>query len=175
MSRGEQQCEILVLGIGSPAGDDRLAWVAVDALRRSPIIVSAGDRVRLVALDRPGARLMQEFTAARRVILIDAVRSGAAAGTMHCVRDTGTLALQHLSSSHGFGVAEALALASAVGCLPAEWVVYGLEVGGADMESEALSPPVRRALPALISEVEQEAQRLLLIPFAGTGPTASRP
>ncbi len=65
---------VLILGIGSPAGDDQAGWLVVDAL--SELGLDAREGVVLAKLDRPGANLVAKFESAEHVVLIDAMQSG---------------------------------------------------------------------------------------------------
>jgi hydrogenase maturation protease len=86
------------------------------------VLEHAGDGAAL------GALLMEAGQSPQRVYLIDAVRTGGAPGTVlrrDCRR--GSLGGLGLVSSHGFGVAQAVGLAQALGGLPARLVLYGIE------------------------------------------------
>ncbi|HMA30432.1 MAG TPA: hydrogenase maturation protease [Casimicrobiaceae bacterium] len=143
-----------ILGIGSPAGDDRAGWAAAEAVRASAWYRSRADSVEVACLDRPGLALLAAMQGATRVVLIDAFRSGAAPGTVRRL-DLDRIAMQETGrvSSHGFGLAEALALGHALGVLPPRLTLFGVEAGEAD-GGEDLSAAVRAALPALVGRVQ---------------------
>jgi hydrogenase maturation protease len=141
---------IRVVGIGGPVGDDRAGLEAAARL--------AGNRpdgVEVILAERPGAGLLELFDPADAVVLIDAVRSGACPGTLHDLelREVPASSLRSLSS-HGIGVAEALALGAALGRLPARGRLIGVEAGltpgGVGV---SLSPAVEQALAAVIERV----------------------
>jgi hydrogenase maturation protease len=99
-----------------------------------------------VLTERPGAELLDLLGGAGAVIVLDAVRSGAAPGTVH------DLALEELPgvapawSSHGLGVADALALARALGQRPRGRFI-GIEAGpDRPMPSDTLHPRVVAAV-----------------------------
>jgi hydrogenase maturation protease len=141
--------DTLVIGVGSPQGDDRVAWAALEQLANHPQVRAAGERVAFEALDRPGAAMIGRWQGAHKVVLIDAVRSGAPLGTLHCLSGNELLTAPGTTSSHGFGVAETIQLARALGALPPELVILGIEAG-AVTPGEPLSLELRQALPALI-------------------------
>lgn len=58
---------IRVIGIGSPFGDDRVGWYVVELLRGR-----VSDTIELLALDRPGAALINWMHGVDWFILIDA-------------------------------------------------------------------------------------------------------
>lgn len=145
-----------IIGIGSPFGDDRLGWVAVEMLQRSTVLTECGaGNISFAVLDRPGALLLTKWQDTERVIVVDAVRSGAPPGTRHRL-EPGAWAAGESVSSHGFGLAAALELARALGDLPPHLVLHGIEIDPAGSGC-SLSEPVRRALPDLVHEIGREA------------------
>lgn len=152
-AQGEPRVSTLVLAVGSPFGDDRLGWEVLAALRRDSGFAAweACGLVSAEALDRPGAGLVHRIAGAHRVVLIDAVRSGAAPGTMHRL-DAGAIE-RHVTpaSSHAIGLGDALALTRALGQEPARLVLFGVEIG--DGAGSDLSNPVRAAMPRVVRTV----------------------
>jgi hydrogenase maturation protease len=104
-----------------------------------------------------GAALIAAWQGADRVILIDAVRSGAAPGTIFRVeahREPIPTNFFHYST-HAFGVAEAIELARALNQLPQCLLMYGIE--GKDFEAgEGLSPVVKEAVEEVVRLVLRE-------------------
>ena len=118
--------KILVAGLGSPVGDDRIGWQVVEALGKRGDLP---DDVTVVALPHPMALapLLQE---ADRALIIDAVVTGGPPGELH------ELDLKKVppparvcSSSHGTDLAEVIALVERVGRLPRELRLLGVEIG----------------------------------------------
>lgn len=117
---------VRILCIGSPTEPDNLGFLAAHALmgRFDP------EKIEVLALDRPGPRLIEHMRGADTVILVDAVKSGAAPGTLYRLEGRTLDGLvAHHTSSHGFGLAETLALADRMGELPANLKFVGLEAG----------------------------------------------
>ncbi len=85
--------------------------------------------VRIVEHDGEATALLAELQALRRAWLIDAAQSGAPPGTIHRIDCSVTDAAvpRGSVSSHGFGVAEAIGLARALGTLPPLCIVYAIE------------------------------------------------
>jgi hydrogenase maturation protease len=144
---------VRIIGIGSPFGDDRLGWVAAERLRDSPAVQAAAERIDISVLDGPGNELIAQWKGADTVVVIDAVRSGAMPGTVHCLDAAEIGDDVRLISSHGFGLASALALGRALGELPNRTYVCGIELDPAH-SAENLSPAIRAALPQLLHQVE---------------------
>ena len=129
---------IRVIGVGSPWGDDQAGWLAAAALRG----LFEDDRVEVKTLDRPGATLCEHWQHNDSVVLLDAVRAHGEIGRIHCVEGAAIAGLGGASlSSHGFGVAEAVALAAALAVMPRRLCLLGLEISdsgrGADLSAEA--------------------------------------
>jgi hydrogenase maturation protease len=146
---------VRVIGCGNPdAGDDALGLLAVRAAhdRLPPDVEVVEAAVALHVLD-----LLDGADAA---VVVDAVR------TPRGTRDPGTLVRAEATidglpvdvrsslSSHGFGLAEAVGLAAAVGPVP-RLVFIGLEVGDVRI-GESLSPAVSEAMPELVDTLVAE-------------------
>lgn len=151
---------IQVLGIGSPFGDDRAGWRAVEALRQSAALEGLPrGALALHILDRPGVNLIRYLAGAERVIIVDAARGSGPPGTLRRWDGVALLDPGEIFSSHGAGVAAALRLAAALGPLP-DIAVHGIEVADVGMEA-ALSQPVAAALPRLIRRIETEIREAI--------------
>ncbi|WP_443081469.1 hydrogenase maturation protease [Thiohalorhabdus sp.] len=122
----------VVLGVGSPEGGDRLGWMVVERLT-----AQGEGRARLEALDRPGPALVTAVVDADFAVIVDAVRSPAHAGPLHRLTTTEQLTEPSPTSTHGFGVAEALALGERLDQLP-PWVVIGVAIPDGSLPGEAV-------------------------------------
>lgn len=95
--------------------------------------------------------LLDAWAGAAHAIVVDAATSGAPPGTIHrfdaAARPLPARALR--SSTHAFGVADAVELARALGRLPDRLELYAIE--GDDFSlGMAVSAPVARAVEALV-------------------------
>ncbi|RMG53409.1 MAG: hydrogenase maturation protease, partial [Acidobacteria bacterium] len=108
-----------------------------------------------------GMELMELWRGRERVILIDAVQSGARPGTVHRweVHHEPLPGRWFAHSTHALSVAEAIEIARALGELPSWFVVYGIEGRRFDVGAE-LSSPVRRAIPELLRRIERDLRHL---------------
>ena len=141
---------VVVIGVGNELrGDDAAGLIAVRALAERV----AGD-VGLVECDGEATRLLEAWAGADAVLVVDAVRTGAASGTLHrWVVGTDDLpAGAAQASSHGAGIAEAVGLAAALERLPDLLVVHGIELVAVDDGAE-LSAPVAAAIDGLVDRV----------------------
>lgn len=146
---------VLVIGVGNDYRcDDGVGLAVVRALK----VKELSDTLCLES-DGDGTTLMETWSQASRVIIIDAISSGAQPGTIH--RFDALMqplpASYSFSSTHAFGVAEAIQLARTLGQLPASLVVYGIE-GKNFVAGTQLSPEVEHAVQEVVEQVSQEVQ-----------------
>lgn len=101
----------------------------------------------------PG-RLIDLWSRDDDVIVIDAVSSGAAIGTIHRLDLTQSqLPLTSVTSSHAFGLAEVVELARSLGKLPRSVRVYGIEIGRLSHGS-SMSRSVAAAVEEVVAEID---------------------
>lgn len=144
---------VRILGIGSPHGDDRVGWAVVEALAASGAL--ARHAAEALCCDRPGLRLAALLAGAEHAILVDALRGGGPPGRVRWLAP-GELAVQpDQLSAHGFGVAEGLALARALGTLPRRLSVIGIEIATTRPDAP-LSAAARAGVAAAAAEIERE-------------------
>jgi hydrogenase maturation protease len=116
----------------------------------------AARRLGGIELEGDTSALVQLLSDAESAIVIDAVRSGAPAGTVHRFEvgdEPLPVTLRSSSSSHAVGVAEAIELARALDRLPATVTVFGIEGERFDLGA-AVSPSVAVAIDAVVASVE---------------------
>ncbi len=139
-----------ILGVGSPFGADRLAWDAIDHLSGMDL-----GEVELVKLDRPGSGLLAYFHGVEQLILLDAVLLDTEPGGVSLL-DPGQLdGLPSTTSSHGFGVAQALELGQRLGCLPGRLRLVGIHTGAdlsapPNLDTLGLERLIRSLLPGSV-------------------------
>jgi hydrogenase maturation protease len=146
--------EVVVIGVGNPdRGDD---GVGPEVLARLEGRVPGGVRlVRLAGADPAG--IIDAWLGAGRVVLVDAMVSGAVPGTISRF-DAAAAPLPagvRLASTHVLGAETAVEMARALGRLPARLVVYGVE-GDTFTVGAGLSPAVALALSAATDRVLEE-------------------
>jgi hydrogenase maturation protease len=147
----------LVIGIGNASrGDDGVGRMVARLLQlRMPA------DVRLIDRDGEATALLADLQSARCAWLVDAAQSGAPAGTIHRIDCAAgdAIAPRRDVSSHGFGVAEAIGLARALGVLPPHCIVYAIEA--VDFaHGAAPSPAVTRAAHEVADRILAELATL---------------
>lgn len=154
----QPRSRVTVLGLGNEfRGDDGAGRVVARRLRETAL---PGVAVREESGE--GAALMDAWKDADAVILVDAVQSGAAPGTIHRLDASRVPVPSRFFhySTHAFSVAEAVELARALNQLPPRLIIYGVE--GKDFAAgEKLSPEVAAAVDELLARVRQEIQGIL--------------
>ncbi len=131
----------MVIGVGNPTrGDDAAGLEVARRLRKVESHQQVGGSYELIDL----------WDGADEVILVDAARSGASAGTLLRFDASdrplpgGVLA----TSTHSIGITETVEMARSLGRLPGRLVVYGIEVS--DLTPGApLSAPVESTVNRL--------------------------
>ena len=144
---------IRIVGCGSPRGDDAAGWAVIDRLQDQ-----LGQLTAAVSLHRAagGHDILELLDGCGTLILIDAVSSGAAPGTIHRLEwPSPRLMTLRPGSTHDLGPAAALQLAAALDLLPARVVLYGLEAGGF-RSCPILTEAMAAAVPRLVREILDE-------------------
>ncbi len=152
---------IRVVGVGNLwAGDDGAGPEIVRQLaaRLAEEANSAGGEIECLALGLPPTDLLDLMDGCDRLIIVDAVVSGAEPGTVHRLewRPDGldSRAVER-ASSHGLGVREVLELAEALGRRPPRVELWGVEAANTAM-GEGLSPQVAASIPEIVAQLYDE-------------------
>jgi len=146
---------VLVLGVGNEyRGDDGVGRRVARELRGR-----AHRTLTILEATGEGTALLESWKGADAVIIIDAVASGAPPGTIHRL----DARVQPLpagflhTSTHAFGVAQAVELARALKQLPRSLVIYGIEGKTFDPDT-GLSPEVEHAAGEVVERVLREIE-----------------
>lgn len=146
-----------VIGVGNDfRGDDAAGLIVARAVReRAPRGVVVHE------LGRDATALLELWAGSMQAVVVDAMRSGRQAGTV--VRFDGLDEDQWppgargaLTSSHAFGVLEAVELGRRLSLLPASLAIYGIEGTSFDVGAP-LSPPVADAVRGVVDRILAEA------------------
>ncbi len=149
---------MVIIGVGNPLRKDD----AVGLLVARALCENAPRGVIVLERDGEPTSLIESWERADAAIVIDAVSSGAAPGTLHVIDARLTPLDRGLfrHSTHAFGVAEAVELAKTLGRIPpAVWIV-GVEGKDFDAGTE-LSPEVlegaEKAAAAVLRKIDELA------------------
>ncbi|MBL8154929.1 MAG: hydrogenase maturation protease [Anaerolineae bacterium] len=155
------QSPILVIGVGNEdRGDDAAGLLAARRIRGREL-----PRVRVAEQSGDGAELIDLWGQSQRVYLIDAMVTGAPPGTVQRFDIRAGALPAHLAqtSSHLFGVVQAIELGRVLGSLPPTMLVYGIE-GKCFDHGAGLSAEVEQAVAALVEQVIHDIQSASLSP-----------
>ena len=141
-----------IIGLGSSHGDDRLAWCVLEQLERN---LGAGNGVRYIYSDRTVFDWIGQFEGASRLLFVDAVSSDSPPGTIHRI-DLGNMPPGRVKwlSSHGFSLMDALDMAKKLYKLPAQTILYGIEMQQCQPLAE-METAVMNAVPECVKILEQ--------------------
>lgn len=144
----------LVVGLGNPIlGDDGVGWRVAEQVR-----ARADDPdIEVLCLSLGGLALMEHLAGFRRAIIVDAMSTGAPAGTLHqmTAQEIDELSVQHTASVHDLSLSAALAFGRKMGlALPTEIQIVGIEAKADFDFGVTLSAAVAAAIPAATRAVE---------------------
>ncbi len=138
---------ILIVGLGSPHGDDQLGWMAIDRLQ---LPLPAGITTHKV---RGGIELLECLAGQELGIIIDASAPAGQPGSIRsfewpCPELTACLP----SGTHDLGLIDALQLAETLGQLPKRVLIFTIEARETS-PGAALSADVVSRLDAVLGAV----------------------
>jgi len=144
---------ILLIGVGNEfRTDDGLGILTAREIRRR-----CHPGVQVKEASGEGTALLEAWKGYDHVLIVDAICSGVARGTVHRVDlTTRSIPGRFLhSSSHSFGVAEAVEMARQLDQLPGVLILYGIE--GCQFETgTGLTNEVVRNIPQLLGLIETD-------------------
>ncbi len=157
-SASSRTTAIRIIGLGNEFRcDDAVGVRLAERLRKLlpesvDVVIHLGD----------GATLMDRWTRADYVVLIDAVQSGARPGTIHRLNATReTIPTGFFNySTHAFSLAEAVEVARTLDRLPPTMIIYGIE-GKTFSTGQELSAEVAEAAEQVSSEIVEHIKELL--------------
>ena len=147
-----------IVGLGNPfIGDDAVGVLVARQLR-----TYRQTSATILEGELAGLNLLHDMEGIDTLILIDAVHSHSKAGTIfrftlpQDLEKIGKLAWgTSASSTHAFGLAEALTLAHTLKVLPAHVVLFGIELSHIH-KGQALSLPVSKAMTNVVNRIAAE-------------------
>jgi hydrogenase maturation protease len=154
----------LVLGLGNPLLKDDSVGLRVAKMLRE--ILPQNEQIEIDEDYWGGLRLMERMIGFDRAVIIDAIQTGAAPGTIH-VLSPDDVPTQRSASAHDMNLPTALALGRQAGAyLPdsKDILLIGIEAADVQTFDESLSPEVEAALPHAVDaalfalEMEREIQ-----------------
>jgi hydrogenase maturation protease len=147
---------IKIIGVGNAwRGDDGAGLMVAQRLRQENFPYA-----EIAESPGTGSALADAWQDATRVIVVDAVVAGGPPGAIYrfdAHNLAATFPVASPASSHGWGVAEAVALGRLFQELPPVLIIYGIE-GQNFTLGDGLSPAVAAAIPEAAWRIAQEIQ-----------------
>ena len=144
---------ILIVGVGNILlSDEGLGVHAVRELEKNTLPAGVG----LLDGGTLSTDLLDYIAGREKVVIIDAMRGGCAAGSIYRLRPDDIVGSpEHCFSLHQVGLLDTLASGQLLGLLPDEVIIFGVEPAklGPGLE---LSPEVTQAMPELVRLVRAE-------------------
>ena len=148
-----------VIGVGNAwRGDDAVGLLVARRLQEDP-----RPQAEIVECRGTVTAVREAWKDADGVIVVDAVVSGSRPGAIHRFNALGAgvpVELSRSPSSHGWGVAEALALGQVLHDLPPWLIIYGIE-GQNFGPGQEVSQEVAAAIPEAVRRIRREIQMWL--------------
>ncbi|WP_116962966.1 hydrogenase maturation protease [Fastidiosibacter lacustris] len=153
--RNKKSHKVLIVGIGSPFGDDQFGWLVAKNIQERLI---AKHRVDVEIVDRPGLNLLRFLEQGyQKIILIDAVNAGLRIGEILCLKANEiSKFIKGSLSSHHIGVAPSLALANALNMNISHVIFYGVQGERLFVKDGQLSQMVEDAISPMVSKIYYE-------------------
>ena len=164
----------LIIGLGNPLVTDDSVGLRVAGELRNRLAGRAD--VEVTEDYWGGLRLMEQMVGYDRAIVIDAMCSGAAPGTIHHLA-VGDMPTQRSASSHDMTLPTALALGRQAGLrLPEDGAILlvGIEADDILNFGETCTPAVAAAVPPVVEDVLAILDRSFVVPPLG-GISAGKP
>ena len=140
----------LIVGFGSPYGDDQFGWLVVEQLNMA---LKGRDDIRTICCDHSGIDWIHQYQPVDQLIFVDAVKSNSPPGTPHqlTIKTDELDSLPTTYSSHGIGLREGLALAAEVIELPETIEFYGVTLEQCD--NSITSPEITKQIELLTKQL----------------------
>ena len=144
---------IVVIGVGNEDRGDDGAGPAVSRVLSNMRL----GQVKVVSMSGEPGSLIDAWSDANVVFLIDACVSGSAPGTIQRFSAHEQPLPDHFDtiSTHGFGIGSAIELARAVGTLPEFLIVYGIEASSFE-HGAPLSTSVKGSVREVAAHITEE-------------------
>ena len=144
----------LIVGIGSEIlCDDGVGIHVIRQLRLQPIAAT----INMIELGTAGLALLDTVKGFDRLVIVDAIQTGAEPGTVHVLTGDEIVKASHLGPTHEADLPTVLALGRVLGddVMPSEVIVFAVEAEDIATFSEDLSPAVAEAIPNVIRQIEE--------------------
>ncbi len=149
---------VILIGCGNLlASDDGIGIHVARSLKNYDLATN----VQIIEAGCPGLDLLRLWENESKVIIIDAVISGANPGTVHVFNSNQVISREIMPlSSHSFNVVDAIELGKRLGVIPEQLVIVGIELETEKAYREELSPSVEQSIPIACEQIIKEINYL---------------
>ena len=145
------QVNTLVVGIGSPHGDDQLGWLVANGLAE----IAEQERI-VIRLAKSPVDLLDWIEGVQHLLIVDACRgSGSAGDIQRWAWPSPQLSEIKLSGTHDLSLPVVLALAERLGRLPGNVAIWAIEAANA-RAGETVSVKAMEAVSEVVQRVACE-------------------
>jgi hydrogenase maturation protease len=145
----------LVLGLGSSILSDDAVGIVV--ARKLGERLAGRDDIDVAVNEEAGFTLLEESLGYDRLVVIDAILTGAEPGTIHRLDLTDLDRSIHSNSPHGMNLATVLELGRRQGmAVPGEVVIFAIEAPDVLTFGEELSAPLAKRVDRIVEELAGE-------------------
>jgi hydrogenase maturation protease len=157
----------IIVGLGNPIlGDDGVGIHIVREIRQRK---NGGQVAEVIELSTGGLRLLEAIADYDKAIIADAVIFGGTPGTIYRFNINDSAMSLKSSSTHDMSLASAIEIGERLGIkLPAEIIIYGVEIADVNNFREDLTQAVKSAIPIVTDEILKEYNRTKNRGFAST-------
>ena len=143
----------IIIGLGNPILSDDS--VGIHAARRLAEVQKVREVAEVREVYAGGLRLLDVLAGYERAIIIDAMQTGAAPGTVRRFSIEDMPKTRNLASTHDADLPTALEAGKALGMkLPGEIVVFGIEAADTINFGEKLTPGTAQGLEEAIKQIK---------------------
>jgi hydrogenase maturation protease len=146
----------VIIGMGNPLLSDDGVGIAAARAVAEQVRREAGPNADLTVteLHTGGLRLMEAMAGFKRAVVVDAMRSGAAPGSLKRFDPVDFVTTRNTVSSHDTDFATACELGRLAGVpLPEQVMFWGIEAREVELFGEQLSSEVAAALPGAVAMI----------------------
>jgi len=161
----EMEDKLTIIGIGSPHGDDIVAWNIIDALATSEYLCG---KITLIKCDRTPFDFWGRIPNDSEVIIIDAIlidheSEAVSPGRVHCFELIEgecrlDIAINQINSSHLIDTLSAIKLAQQIEELPELVEIWAIEIYQ-PKDFQRLSPEMEKTLERTIFDIRQRISK----------------
>lgn len=142
----------LIVGIGSPFGDDQVGWLVIDKLEKE---FSGSDSISLFKSKGNGTDWFSEINDHQLLIFIDAVMSGKEIGEISeiDINDSTSIPAIPQNTTHSISLADSILMAKNIGMLDIPVRVFGVEAKSGNSLVN-ISSNVKQSIPELVEKIK---------------------